>query len=75
MKRNGSRHITLFIIECEEPGLNEKDMEASVATLEAIAGSLNAQCCLLRERVETEGKVKEYLVRKEAEAEDFMEVR
>ena len=55
--------------------MNEKDMEASVATLEAIAGSLNAQCCLLRERVETEGKVKEYLVRKEAEAEDFMEVR
>lgn len=62
-------------IECAEPGLNEKDMEASVATLEALALSLNAQCVLLREKTETEGKVKEYLVRREAEEEDFMEVR
>ena len=65
----------LLLLECEEPGLNEKDMEASVATLEALAGSLNAQCVLLRERAETEGMVKEFLVRKETDNEDFMEVR
>jgi len=64
-----------FSVESEEPGLNEKDMEASIATLEAIATSLNAQCVLLRERTEVEGKVKEFLVRKEADQEDFMEVR
>lgn len=61
--------------ECEEPGLNETDMEASIATLEAIATSLNAQCTMLREKAESEGKVKEFLVRKETDTEDFMEVR
>lgn len=61
--------------ECEEPGLSDQDMEASIATLEAVASSLNAQCVLLREKMEVKGKVKEFLVRKEADTEDFMEVR
>lgn len=64
-----------MISECEEPGLNDNDLAASVATLKALATSLNAQCVLLRERTETQGKVQEYLVRKEAESLDFMEVR
>lgn len=64
-----------YYTECEEPGLNEKDMEASIATLEAMATSLNAQCVMLRERTEPDGKVKVFLVRKEADTEDFMEVR
>ena len=46
-----------------------------MATLEALATTLNAQCVLLREKTESEGKVKEYLVRKETDTEDFMEVR
>ena len=50
-------------------------MEASVATLEALAASLNAQCVLLREQTASEGLVKEFLVRKETDTDDFMEVR
>jgi len=63
------------LVECEEPGLSEDDMAASVATLEAIATTLNAHCVLIRERMEHNGLVKEFLVRKEAEPDDFMEIR
>ena len=46
-----------------------------MATLESLAGSLDADCVLLRERLEKAGRVAEYLVRRRADQKDFMEVR
>ena len=51
-------------------------MEASVATLKSMAGQLDAECVLLRERTTVEeGLIHEYLIRKRTDAQDFMEVR
>ncbi|KAK2142972.1 hypothetical protein LSH36_891g02046 [Paralvinella palmiformis] len=75
---NENQGETIYIIgigECDTPGLNEDDMHASVATLESMAASLNADCVVLRQRLEKAGTVAEYLVRKRADEKDFMEVR
>lgn len=61
--------------ECEKPGLSESDLKTSVENLRLICERLGAKCALLRYRDEEDGKVQEYLVRKEAGDDDFMEVR
>ena len=62
-------------IEGEECGLVEDDYKASVATLESIATTLEADCVLLRERNIECGIVGQYLVRHQADKEDFVEIR
>lgn len=59
----------------EESGLVEEDYRASVATLESIATTLEADCVLLRERTSECGIVGQYLIRHRAEQEDFVEIR
>nr|XP_027225739.1 GTP-binding protein 1-like [Penaeus vannamei] len=56
-------------------GLAEEEYEASVATLKSLADTLDADCVLLREKKNKTGTQGQYLVRKKADAEDFMEVR
>lgn len=53
----------------------EEDYKASVATLESIATTLEADCVLLRERNTECGMVGQYLVRHQADKEDFVEIR
>lgn len=50
-------------------------MDASVATLESMASTLEADCVLLRKHKVEQGDVSEYLVRKRAKDNDFVEVR
>ncbi len=50
-------------------------MQASVATLQSMAETLDAECVLLREKMVSDGSVQEFLVRKRADEKDFMEVR
>lgn len=50
-------------------------MAASVATLESMASTLVADCVLLRKHKVEQGDVSEYLVRKRAKDNDFVEVR
>lgn len=50
-------------------------MAASVATLESMASTLVADCVLLRKHKVELGFVSEYLVRKRAKDNDFVEVR
>ena len=69
---NSSICILLFA-EGDAPGLNEEDLQASVATLKSMADSLSAECVSLRERQEKAGTVSEYLVRVRAEEKDFIE--
>ncbi|ELU07355.1 hypothetical protein CAPTEDRAFT_141891, partial [Capitella teleta] len=68
----------IFIVgtgEGDLPGLNETDLEASVATLKSMADTLDAECVELRRRQEKAGTVAEFLIRTRAEAKDFNEVR
>lgn len=68
-------------------GLNASDYDASVATLESIALSLESDCVLLRERILSGGasngteippdayRTGQYLIRKKADTRDFTEIR
>ncbi|XP_013417602.1 GTP-binding protein 1 isoform X2 [Lingula anatina] len=71
----GETIYEIGIGEGELPGLNEEDMQASIATLKTMAATLNADCVELRFKSEKCGQVAEFLIRKRAESRDFMEVR
>ncbi|XP_031417157.1 GTP-binding protein 1 isoform X2 [Clupea harengus] len=58
-----------------EYGLNESDMEASVATVQSMCEQIEADLILLRERAETGGQVHDYLIRRRVGEADFLEVR
>ncbi|KAG8436484.1 hypothetical protein GDO86_007543 [Hymenochirus boettgeri] len=73
------RGETIYVIgqgsDGTEYGLNEDDMEASVATVTSMAEQLGADMIQLREHQEAGGKVRDYLVRKCVGDNDFLEVR
>ncbi len=56
-------------------GLDEQDMEASVATVQSLCEQVDADLILLRERMETAGHVRDYLIRRRVGEADFLEVR
>lgn len=61
--------------EGDSPGLNEDDLQASIATLKSMTAQLNSECTELRRKHEKDGWVAEFLIRKRASEEDFSEVR
>uniref|UniRef100_A0A8B9LA45 GTP-binding protein 1 n=1 Tax=Astyanax mexicanus TaxID=7994 RepID=A0A8B9LA45_ASTMX len=54
-------------------GLDEKDMAASVATVQSLCEQIDADLVLLRERRESGGQVRDYLIRRRVPENDFME--
>ncbi|KAL7823081.1 hypothetical protein AOLI_G00330800 [Acnodon oligacanthus] len=56
-------------------GLDEKDMAASVATVQSLCEQIDADLVLLRERRESGGRVRDYLIRRRVPENDFLEVR
>lgn len=56
-------------------GLDEKDMEASVATVRLLCEQIEADLIFLRERSDTGGKIQDYLIRRRVGEQDFLEVR
>lgn len=72
---NGETIIEIGAGEGVESGLNEEDYKASVATLQSIAATLEADCVLLRERNTECGIAGQYLIRIRADQEDFVEIR
>ncbi|XP_047144410.1 GTP-binding protein 1 isoform X1 [Hydra vulgaris] len=56
-------------------GLNEDDLNASIATIQSICTQLNCDCNLLREKNVEKGKIAEFLLRMKIIEEDFFEVR
>lgn len=58
-----------------DAGLSPEEMAASVATLQSMATTLECDCVQLRERKTSDGLVAEYLVRRRAKENDFVEVR
>ncbi|KAK3859724.1 hypothetical protein Pcinc_018177 [Petrolisthes cinctipes] len=56
-------------------GLGNEEYEASVATLQSLADTLESDCVLLREKKSKTGTQGQFLVRRKADSQDFMEVR
>ncbi|XP_077069025.1 GTP-binding protein 1 isoform X1 [Siphateles boraxobius] len=56
-------------------GLDESDMQASVATVRSMCEQIEADLILLRERTEAGGQVRDYLIRRQVGEADFLEVR
>ncbi|XP_056262493.1 GTP-binding protein 1 isoform X2 [Pseudoliparis swirei] len=56
-------------------GLEEKDMEASAATVRSMCEQVDADLISLRERTEAAGLVRDYLIRRRVGELDFLEVR
>ncbi|XP_051569210.1 GTP-binding protein 1-like isoform X2 [Myxocyprinus asiaticus] len=56
-------------------GLNESDMQASVATVKSMCEQIEADLILLRERTEAGGQIRDYLIRRRVGEADFLEVR
>lgn len=70
---------TIFVIgagnDDGDSGITVTEMNSSVATLHILAKKLSADCVLLRERRANGGYIRDYLVRKQADENDFMEIR
>ncbi|KAL3066285.1 hypothetical protein OYC64_016272 [Pagothenia borchgrevinki] len=56
-------------------GLDDKDMEASVATVRSLCEQIETDLIFLRERTDAGGKIRDYLIRRRVGEEDFLEVR
>ena len=56
-------------------GLNEEELHASLATVEALASACEADVSVLRQRRGEGGLMADCLVRRRVEEDDFMEVR
>lgn len=56
-------------------GLKEDEYEASVATLQSLAATLEADCVLLRQSKADHGLTGQYLVRRRLDRQDFLEIR
>ncbi|XP_014210983.1 GTP-binding protein 1 [Copidosoma floridanum] len=58
-----------------EDGLKDDEYEASVATLQSLAATLEADCVLLRQNKVERKLTGQYLVRKRLDQQDFLEIR
>lgn len=72
-------YIDIFIIyvnlDGSEDGLKEDEYEASLATLQSLAATLEADCVLLRQSKVDHGLIGQYLVRRRLDRQDFLEIR
>lgn len=58
-----------------ENGLDSDEYAASLATLQSLATTLNADCVELRQRKAEKGTTGQYLIRRKVDETDFMEIR
>ncbi|XP_057320994.1 GTP-binding protein 1 isoform X2 [Microplitis mediator] len=58
-----------------EDGLKPDEYEASIATLQSLAATIEADCVLLRQSKVDQGLTGQYLVRKRLNIQDFLEIR
>lgn len=59
----------------EYNGIDADEYAASLATLQSLATTLNADCVELRQRPSEKGMTGQYLIRKRVDQSDFMEIR
>lgn len=73
-----SRGETIFEIgvgDSEDNGIDADEYAASLATLQSLAATLDAECVELRIRPSGKGMTGQYLVRRRVIESDFMEIR
>lgn len=74
-----SRGETIYEIgigeDGSDSGLDEEEYAASVATLQSLATTIDADMVLLRQRKGEKGLTGQYLIRKRVDTSDFMEIR
>lgn len=73
--KNTHQLVSHTLSDGEDYGLNESDMQASVATVRSMCEQIEADLILLRERAEAGGQVRDYLIRRRVGEADFLEVR
>ncbi|XP_061685716.1 GTP-binding protein 1-like isoform X3 [Syngnathoides biaculeatus] len=70
---------TIFVVgmgsDGGDYGLSDRDMQASVATVQSLCEQVEADLIPLRERTEVGGKICDYLIRRRVGEQDFLEVR
>lgn len=59
----------------EYVGLDADEYAASVATLQSLVATIDADCVELRQRPSDKGITGQYLIRKHVDRSDFMEIR
>lgn len=69
------KDIHYYILDGGEHGLDEEEYQASVATMQSLATTLNADMVLLKQRKVEKGLTAQYLIRKRVDMSDFMEIR
>lgn len=67
--------LCLSAVDGGDWGLDERDMEASAATVRSMCEQVDADLITLRERNEAAGLVRDYLIRRRVGELDFLEVR
>ena len=58
-----------------ESGLDDGEYQASVATLQSLISTIDADMTLLRQRKVEKGITGQFLIRKHVDTTDFMEIR
>lgn len=71
----GETIFEIGIGDGENNGLEPDEYAASVATLQSLATTLNADCVELRQRPSDKGNTGQYLIRRRLDQSDFMEIR
>ncbi|XP_070498163.1 GTP-binding protein 1 [Chironomus tepperi] len=61
--------------DASDNGLDSEEYLASLATLQSLAATLNADCVELRQRKGEKGTTGQYLIRQRVDETDFMEIR
>lgn len=69
------KRSVLQIIDGSDSGLDDDEYQASVATLQSLATTIDADMVLLRQRKGEKGLTGQYLIRKRVDTADFMEIR
>ncbi len=67
--------LTLLTGGCSSGGLTSDELEASLATLQSLAVTIEADNSILRRKPAESGMVAECLVRRRVDEDDFLEVR
>ena len=67
--------MTAVTIDGETPGMNDEELAESVATLRRLAKDCGSDVTELRTRTDEHGHVADYLVRRQAAEDDFIDVR
>lgn len=71
----GETIFDIGVDNSEDNGIDLDEYAASVATLQSLAATLDADCVELRQRPSDKGITGQYLIRKHVDRSDFMEIR